>query len=108
MLTFLMKILLSVVFMPILSGEVAVTPHHPSWLVNYPPIFFHHNQSMGKLLDATNDPDIMKEFEGRAGDAIDGFTDGELVDVIEHFFWGRYFSYRYGSLTLASCMLMCM
>lgn len=47
---------------------------------------------LGELRDVTNDEKEMKEFEEIIKwhlPRTDGFTDGEIVDALEHFFWGQ-------------------
>ena len=64
--------------------------HHPVWLVNNPP-FFHEGGVLGHLVDVRNDQGNMTElvkFLDYHLARVDGFTDGEVVDAIEHFFWG--------------------
>jgi hypothetical protein len=70
--------------------------HHPLWLVNYPSSF-RNGHGTGKLIDVTNDSSNMTIFERFVDNVImsvDGYTDGEIVDSLEHFFWGK---------TLPSC-----
>jgi len=72
--------------------------HHqsivPIWEVNNPS-FFHLNNSHyhnGQLLDVRNDTSNITHFETISQwylDRTDAFTDGEVVDAIEHFFWGK-------------------
>ena len=70
--------------------------HHqqPLWEVNNP-IFFRINNSInhnGQLLDVRNDVSNMTFFETISQwhlDRTDVYTDGEVVDAMEHFFWGK-------------------
>ena len=66
------------------------TGPHTHWLVNYPRIF-HDKQVNGLLEDIKNDTQAMNTFQSSIQyqlDRTDGFTDGEIVDALEHFFWG--------------------
>jgi len=63
---------------------------HTRWLVNYPRIF-HDHQVQGSLEDFKNDTTAMQQFTSTIQwhlDRTDAFTDGEVVDALEHFFWG--------------------
>ena len=66
----------------------------PIWEVNNPSFFNisnSHNHN-GELLDVRNDPSNITHFETISQwhlDRTDAFTDGEVVDAIEHFFWGK-------------------
>ena len=72
--------------------------HHqqqqPLWEVNNP-LFFRLNNSInhnGQLLDVRNDQSNMTFFETISQwhlDRTDVYTDGEVVDAMEHFFWGK-------------------
>lgn len=59
-----------------------------SWLINHPEAF-HEGNSLGTLADDTN----MIEFENNIDDflsrTVGSITDGEVVDAMEHFFWGK-------------------
>jgi hypothetical protein len=60
----------------------------PSWIVNYPRVFFTR---LPTSRDVRNNPDEMKSFVDFYNAAINGpmvGVDGENVDVVEHFFWG--------------------
>eukprot|EP01036_Dinobryon_divergens_P026735 gene26735-35415_t len=62
---------------------------HP-WLLNHPPDF-HGSTSLGQLVDVRSDGKNMtfyKEFIEVFLSRVDGFTDGEVVDAIEKYFWG--------------------
>jgi hypothetical protein len=66
----------------------------PSWLVHFPDGFLNRSTivSNGKLLEVIDDPvqmQIQKDFSDRNLAPVDGYTDGELVDALEHFFWGK-------------------
>ena len=71
------------------------SPHPPPrWLINNPSAF-HNRQVHGVLIDIQNDPQAMHSFQSLVQhqlDRIDASTapaDGEVVDALEHFFWGR-------------------
>jgi hypothetical protein len=94
----LIEAILSYLFISSLSAEDVATPHHPRWLVNYPPIFYNHSHGhsheLGQLLDASTDRNYnMTIFESSVESLItsrlDVATDGEIIDVLEHFFWGK-------------------
>ena len=70
-------------------GEPLTT--HPTWVVNAP-LVFHHALDVAQLShhDLVNVSQSEHEsFFNYHIPRTDGFTDGEIVDVIEHFFWGR-------------------
>ena len=72
------------------TGSGNHTGPHTRWLVNYPRIF-HDKQVNGLLEDIKNDTQAMSTFQSSIQyhlDRTDGFTDGEIVDALEHFFWG--------------------
>jgi hypothetical protein len=64
-----------------------------SWLLNYPRDFHNRSAHLGDgLIDVRTKPDEMKEFEKIVEyflPRVDGFTDGEVVDALEHYFWGQ-------------------
>ena len=64
---------------------------HPQWLVNAPSDW--DTQTTNVLLEnVSNDPlELQKfvEFSDYHLARVDGFTDGEKVDALEHFFWGK-------------------
>lgn len=64
---------------------------HPSWVVNAPSVFHHaHNVSyMSQQVHVNESATEMSTFADYHLARTDGFTDGEIVDVLEHFFWGR-------------------
>ena len=87
------------------QGEILSTP---TWIVNNPPFFKerhhgdhnategtqkqqHHNQS--PLMDKREDKAAMDSMKSMLEERLrrtDGFTDGEVVDAMEHFFWGQF------------------
>ena len=68
-----------------------VTPdYRPAWLVNNPAHFQNANKS-GVLRDVRKDRSDMVEFTVMSDyflDRTNDYTDGEVVDAIEHYFWG--------------------
>jgi hypothetical protein len=74
-----------------IAAEIA--DKHPTWLANYPALFHHDSLHVfGNLLDVSNDSTNItkfKEFSDYFLARVDGFTDGEVVDALEHFFWGK-------------------
>lgn len=67
--------------------------HTPYWLVNWPEAFRSDDAGAhGKLVDVRNDPVNITEFNKYIDSTIwtiDGWTDGENVDTLEHFFYGQ-------------------
>jgi hypothetical protein len=75
------------------DGQAALPEHHPPWLANFP-VEFHVDSAhpLGDLVDVTGDEAEMKhykEFSDYFLARVDGFTDGEVVDALEHYFWGK-------------------
>ena len=70
--------------------------HHPQWLVNWPDSFRDPSVisgigSHGRLIDVRKLVDNITEFNKYIDQTIvtvDGWTDGENVDALEHFFYG--------------------
>lgn len=65
--------------------------YHPIWLINMPHDWHDINRT-GIMKDVTGDPGNMTalvEFSDYHLVRTDAFTDGEHVDAIEHFFWGK-------------------
>lgn len=61
-----------------------------TWLVNHPPIFQKHFHN-GIMVDVKNDTDRMLTFENERQYYLarpDKMTDGEVVDALDHYFWG--------------------
>ena len=61
-----------------------------SWLVNNPD-YFHALNKTGVMLDVRNDSAKMTEFIQLSDSLLDKLkrgTDGEVVDAMEHYFWG--------------------
>jgi hypothetical protein len=64
---------------------------HPDWVVHAPQEFRHAaNVSRMSRLETTNYTEANHQaFFNYHIPRTDGFTDGELIDVVEHFFWGK-------------------
>lgn len=65
--------------------------HIPPWMVSLPASFVQNMAVKGKMLDVRSSLDDMsfqKEVSNINLEKIDGYTDGEMVDALEHFFWG--------------------
>lgn len=90
---FALIILLSSLLMGVISNEVPKAElSSPAWLVNYPKEFQERTKHMGKMVDVRKDPKNMTFFEQFSDFYLvrtDAFTDGEVVDALEHFFWGK-------------------
>jgi hypothetical protein len=72
--------------------ESAEATHHP-WLINYPGDFHnksgHHGDSMVDFSMSDEHIRIFDSLVQTALPPIDSATDGEVVDALEHFFWGQ-------------------
>ena len=73
------------------SFTAAEQLNHPSWVVNAPFAFHHaHNvSSMSQQTHVNESLSDMNAFLDYHLARTDAFTDGEVIDVMEHFFWGR-------------------
>lgn len=75
------------------SAEETGSSHMVSWLLNAPADFHNRSSHLGDgLIDVRNDSNQMKEYTKIVDHylpRVDGFTDGEVVDALEHFFWGQ-------------------
>lgn len=63
----------------------------PAWLVNEPEAW-QQNVHSGVLVDARNNDTRVTQFANFADYnvmRVNGFTDGEIIDAVEHFFWGK-------------------
>ena len=64
----------------------------PRWLINHPPAFHNHHLNGRPLEDITNNATAMVSYQSTIQDQLDQHTDrgvdGEVVDALEHFFWG--------------------
>ena len=75
------------------TSSLFATEHAPHWLVNFP-VEFHVNSvnSLGVLVDVTDDAADLKhfvEFSDYFLSLLESSTDGEMVDALEHYFWGQ-------------------
>lgn len=91
--TFMLLLILASSLCSASSADISPSDStHHSWLINNPPIFNNREAGLGDhLVDVRDDPNNMtfyKDFTKYFLDRVDGFTDGEVVDVIEHYFWG--------------------
>lgn len=81
------------VFIGLCAAEDGSSTHMVPWLLNYPTDFHNRSSHLGDgLIDVRGDPDQVKQFDVLVGHylpRVDGFTDGEVVDALEHFFWGQ-------------------
>lgn len=81
--------LLIVVALACASADMAL---NPSWLINLPEDWMSANHE-GNVIDAikaeSNSSSQFEEFSDYHLARVDGFTDGEVVDALEHFFWGK-------------------
>lgn len=72
-------------------GQEYASTH--SWLINSPPDFHNRSAHLGDgLVDVREKPDEIKRYADIVDyflPRVDGFTDGEVVDALEHFFWGQ-------------------
>lgn len=63
-----------------------------NWLVNSPRDFHNRSSHLGDgLIDVSTDPKQMDHFESIINEYLphlSGSADGEVVDALEHFFWG--------------------
>lgn len=80
------------------GGEVG---DDPSWIVNNPPFFKQRSKerAMGvpsaknSMVDMRENATAMTGMTEMLEERLrrtDGFTDGEVVDAMEHFFWGQF------------------
>ena len=70
--------------------DIPTANPHAKWLVNFPDSF-QKRGNMGALHDVRNDSKSMEVFVEISDVALprtDGYTDGEVVDALEHYFWG--------------------
>ena len=60
------------------------------WLLSQPDALLHFQHA--NILDVSQDPLAMKKFESYSANfpkKVYPSTDGEQIDVVEHYFWGR-------------------
>jgi hypothetical protein len=75
------------------TDAVNITSHvgpHTAWLLSNPSDF-HKANILGNLMDVRNHTANMTVFVDISDSFLvkmDDFTDGEVVDALEHFFWG--------------------
>jgi hypothetical protein len=64
---------------------------HPSWIINAP-FEFHHSLNVSQMAEQVPVNESVSGYTAFLDEQlshVDGFTDGEIVDVVEHFFWGK-------------------
>ena len=73
---------------------------HPSWLVHVPKSFEHPNYDsdtkqrksfMQEMKNVSGNSTVMVQHEALVAEVLlplDGYTDGEVVDLYEHYFYG--------------------
>lgn len=72
--------------------EEAAVAAAASWVVHYPHDFHNRSSKTGELLDNRGNGPVMRSFRTLVAarlQTVDGYTDGEVVDALEHFFWGQ-------------------
>ena len=98
-----MAIMLNEILVLILAWSILCTAKHeldggsrPNWLINVPPEFERRpnntNMKRFELSDVQAETSLLAHVGNIVDERlkhVDGFTDGEFVDVIEHFFWGK-------------------
>jgi hypothetical protein len=77
------------------SDDQSIVHSRPAWIVNLPEEYkqSRYSFSSGTLLDSRNNVTAMESMQSILKDRLlrtDGFTDGETVDAIEHYFWGQF------------------
>ena len=62
-----------------------------TWIANFPEDFHHRSFERGETTDARSDSIQLKVFDSIISKAMNGidYGDGEIVDVLDHFFWGQ-------------------
>ena len=83
------------------GGDGGQTVEDPSWVVNNPPFFkkrakertMGHSNPRNTMVDMRDNSTAMTTMTEMLEERLrrtDGFTDGEVVDAMEHFFWGQF------------------
>lgn len=74
-------------------GSTTTSSSEPGWIVNYPDDWKStvgkHHSGTHHLVDSENLSEFEKFIKDQESSLADGAADGENVDVIEHFFWGK-------------------
>lgn len=86
----IIKIAIWLTFLMSNASTAAENVRVPPWLVRNPEYFQSHNN--GVLADAKSRDLYMELFNNATKSSLsstDGVTDGEAVDAMEHFFWGK-------------------
>ena len=72
------------------GADIKILNSNATWLIN-DPLSFHGGNEKGVMQDVRNDRESMKKFVKLTDEALirtEGHSDGEVVDAIEHYFWG--------------------
>ena len=92
-------VVIAVCVLQVVRGDVTQTskptevhdPEQNAWLVNNPPHFQMHEALDGVLVNVRDNAELMAKFESERQfylDRPDTHTDGEVIDAIDHYFWG--------------------
>lgn len=80
-------------FLATLLGAKGEEHYVHKWLINNPRDFHNRSAHLGDgLHDCRENEKEMEKFVNIVNyflPRVDGFTDGEVVDALEHFFWGQ-------------------
>jgi hypothetical protein len=71
------------------SNESSLRQHHDSFIVNLPEGFFRAPEKEAPLASSSSSLTDFHNFVEKALSEVSVSVDGESVDVIEHFFWGK-------------------
>ena len=85
------QIIKSDITKPVKSSVVREDHEQYEWLVNAPPNFHEHLSKNGTMIDAKSDAELMAKFESERQFYLDNpcsHTDGEVIDAVDHYFWG--------------------
>ncbi len=96
-----------VIFLVLLfaSTNTSQQTQHKTWIANFPKDW-HSIPQNGTLVSVTDDKiHTFTEFCDHFINTVDGFTDGEVVDAVEHFFWGQTFGLAMVTSATASISL---
>lgn len=90
---------IAVCVLQVVKGDMTQTPkptevhdtEQYTWVVNHPSHFQQHEAMDGVLVNVRDDAGQMAKFESERQfylDRPDGHTDGEVIDALDHYFWG--------------------
>eukprot|EP01032_Pedospumella_encystans_P011205 gene11205-13044_t len=86
-------LLVGAFFLATLLGAKGEEHYIHKWLINNPRDFHNRSAHLGDgLHDCRENEKEMEKFVNIVNyflPRVDGFTDGEVVDALEHFFWGQ-------------------